>query len=435
MLVAQNATAVIDVSAEVVGVSDPAQTGTPYAYNGSAYAVDTRKGEVRGEVSSRWFNRPADERFNSIPALLDAVKGRRDRSKTFYSQTDGFRVVGDRESSDLLIATKDPNGKEVIARPNHWSFSQMASLAGAPASFLAKLPADLAAADLDYLLGEAKPEGVQVYAMNGQTPYELRALTGPGYTRVYDADIVKRVMEFAGDGTGSGGARWKVPGQMNWSNMTYDPENMKPEGSTLWASDRDVFMFLVDDRRPIQIGTIEDGPHQGAPDLLFRGFYVTNSEVGSAAFKLAAFYLRAVCQNRNLWGVEGFHEVRLRHTRGINYRNGGWSAEASRALRTLGDSSERKLIEAVNLARVPLFSGGRDQLIEQATQWLGKRQFSKPEADRVVKRVITEEGRAPRSVWDLAQGITAIARDSEHQDTRTTLERRAQALLDKVRVN
>jgi hypothetical protein len=35
-------------------------------------------------------------------------------------------------------------------------------------------------------------------------------------------------------------------------------------------------------------------------------FYCWNSEVGSKTLGIASFYLRAVCMNRNLWGVENF---------------------------------------------------------------------------------------------------------------------------------
>ena len=47
-------------------------------------------------------------------------------------------------------------------------------------------------------------------------------------------------------------------------------------------------------------------------DLVFRGFYVTNSEVGKSALKVAVFYLRAICCNRIMWGVEGFEEISIR---------------------------------------------------------------------------------------------------------------------------
>ncbi len=80
--------------------------------------------------------------------------------------------------------------------------------------------------------------------------------------------------------------------------------------TTLYSSDRDVFLFLVDDLNPIEAGRLPDG----SPDLYFRGFYCWNSEVGAKTLGMASFYLRAVCQNRNLWGVEDCEEITIRHS-------------------------------------------------------------------------------------------------------------------------
>ena len=62
------------------------------------------------------------------------------------------------------------------------------------------------------------------------------------------------------------------------------------ETTTLYASDRDVFLFLVDDLNPIEAGLLPDG----SPDLYFRGFYCWNSEVGAKTLGIASFSLRAV---------------------------------------------------------------------------------------------------------------------------------------------
>ncbi|MCC0003435.1 MAG: FAD-dependent oxidoreductase [Methylobacteriaceae bacterium] len=91
----------------------------------------------------------------------------------------------------------------------------------------------------------------------------------------------------------------------------YNPNvDVTKDTTTLYASDRDVFLFLVDDLNPIEAGRLPDG----SPDLYFRGFYCWNSEVGAKTLGIASFYLRAVCQNRNLWGVEDFEEITIRHS-------------------------------------------------------------------------------------------------------------------------
>jgi hypothetical protein len=62
----------------------------------------------------------------------------------------------------------------------------------------------------------------------------------------------------------------------------------------------------------------------------------------------------------------------------------------------------------------------------------GKAGLAKSAAQRVIEAVTQEEGAPPMSVWDMAMGMTAVARRSEHQDTRVGLERAAGKLLDGV---
>jgi hypothetical protein len=54
------------------------------------------------------------------------------------------------------------------------------------------------------------------------------------------------VRKIAGNGTGD--TRWKVPGVLDWNTMTHNPfVDITKDTTTLYASDRDVFLFLVDD--------------------------------------------------------------------------------------------------------------------------------------------------------------------------------------------
>jgi hypothetical protein len=103
-------------------------------------------------------------------------------------------------------------------------------------------------------------------------------------------------------GQGTGDTRWKVPGELDWNTMTHNPfVDITKDTTTLYASDRD----------PIVAGRLSGG----SPDVYFRGFYCWNSEVGSKTFCIASFYLRAVCMNRNLWGVENFEQITIWHSK------------------------------------------------------------------------------------------------------------------------
>lgn len=272
-----------------------------------AFRVDVMRGQRVGRVASEWFSRPADERYLSLAALHDAVRERAERSATRVVESRAIRVEASRDDAEGLALALP--GREEPVTPTHWSFGQLASLVGAPAGYLRELPAPLAGINLQYGLNHHRQEQVKTLeTIDGRC--ELRAVTGPEYGRIFDHELVAAVRRFAGNGTGD--TRWKVPGVLDWSSRTYNPHvDLTKDTTTLYASDRDVFLFLVDDTHPIEAGRLRDG----TPDLYFRGFYCWNSEVGSKTLGIASFYLRAVCQNRHLWGVEGFEAITIRHAK------------------------------------------------------------------------------------------------------------------------
>jgi hypothetical protein len=223
------------------------------------YKVDVSRGARVGRVSSEWFSRPDDERFLSLSDLQASVRLRAEHSRTRVVESAAIRVEAAREDAESLTLAL-PGGEAPVA-PTHWSFGQLASLVGAPASYLRQLPAPLAAINLQYGLTTHRAEQVKTLETeDGRT--ELRAVTGPDYGRIYDHELVSAVMKIAGDGVGD--TRWKIPGVLDWRTGVYNPNAaVSRESTTLYASDRDVFLFLVDDLNPIEAGKLPDG----SPDL------------------------------------------------------------------------------------------------------------------------------------------------------------------------
>ncbi len=379
------------------------------------YKVDVSRGGHEGRVSSEWFSRSDDEKYLSLSDLYASVKGRAERSKTRTVESAAIRVEAHRDDPEKLALVL-PDADAPVA-PTHWSFGQLASLVGAPAAYLRQLPAPLAGINLQYGLTNHRAEQVKTMEVaNGRT--ELRAVTGPDYGRIYDHELVSAVQRIAGDGVGD--TRWKVPGVLDWSTGIYNPMvDVTKDTTTLYASDRDVFLFLVDDMNPIEAGTLPDG----SPDLFFRGFYCWNSEVGAKTLGIASFYLRAVCQNRNLWGVEDFQGISIRHSK---YAANRFAHEAAPALANFADSSPQPFIQGIRSARERIVARSD----EDRTDFLRKRGFSKAETGKIVETVLAEEGRLPESVFDFVQGITAVARSKPQQDARLTMETRAKKLLE-----
>ncbi len=389
----------------------------PAPARGGGYKVDASRGERVGRVSSEWFLRPDDERFLSLDELMASVRCRAERSRTRTLDSAAVRVEASREDPERLALMLP--GADAPVAPTHWSFGQLASLVGAPAAYLRQLPAALAGINLQYGLSSHRAEQIKTLEVaNGRT--ELRAVTGPDYGRIYDHELVSAVQRIAGNGTGD--TRWKVPGVLDWRTGVYNPHvDVSRDTTTLYASDRDIFLFLVDDLNPIEAGRLADG----SPDLYFRGFYCWNSEVGAKTLGIASFYLRAVCQNRNLWGVEDFEEITIRHSK---YAAGRFAYEAAPALTRFAHSSPIPFVNGVRQARERIVA----RTDEDRTEFLRKRGFSKGETAKIIETVLAEEGHPPASVFDFVQGITAVARAKPHQDARLELEGRAKKLLERV---
>jgi len=381
------------------------------------YKVDASRGERIGRVSSEWFNRPADERYLSLSELMASVQGRSERSRTRTVESAAIRVEASRDDAERLALVL-PGADRPVA-PTHWSFGQLAGIVGVPATYLRQLPAPLAGINLQYGLTAHRAEQVKTLEVeNGRV--ELRAVTGPDYGRIYDHELVAAVQKIAGNGTGD--TRWKIPGVLDWSTGIYNPRvDITSDTTTLYASDRDVFLFLVDDLNPIEAGRLPDG----SPDLYFRGFYCWNSEVGAKTLGIASFYLRAVCQNRNLWGVEDFEEITIRHSK---YAASRFAHQAAPALTRFANSSPMPFVNGIRAAREKIVARSDDD----RTEFLRKRGFSKADTAKIIETVLAEEGRKPASVFDFVQGITAVARDKPHQDARLDLEGKAKKLLDRA---
>ena len=195
------------------------------------------------------------------------------------------------------------------------------------------------------------------------------------------------------------------------------------ETTTLYASDRDVFIFLVDDTHPIEIGTLPNGE----PDLVFRGFYVSNSETGAGTFDMSCMLMRGVCQNRNIWGMEGKQSLTMRHSLKAPDK---FAQQAFPMLAAYSMQPVTGIIGKVKAAKETIIATNDEERMDFLTG--AKVGLTKGMAQAVIQRCFVEEQHPLVSVWDAVQGITAHARSIQHQDVRTTLEQKAGKLMYKL---
>lgn len=376
--------------------------------------VDVSRGKTSGVVSSQWWRRPEDERYLDLASLYDRVRSRAEASWHEIADSKTIKVLATRDDPHTLRLAL-PTGEE--AQPTHWAFGQLCQTIGFPASHYRLLPAPIAAIPLQYGLLNHRGESVKVFGTNEEGA-DIRAITSPTYGRILDAEVVEAVMKTTDTG------EWKVPGTIDWSTGKYDPNvPVTKRSTTLYASDRDVFVFLCRDQYPIEVGKLPDG----SPDLLFPGFVVSNSEVGSRSFVIETMYLRAVCCNRNLWGVEHQATLRVRHTSGAPER---FALEAQPKLEEFARQATQPVVAKVIEAKNTKIASDDDD----RRKFLGDAGFSKKQVDEILDTVLSEDGRPAESVWDFVQGVAAFARDIPFQDERIAIERLAGRWMDRIKV-
>lgn len=350
-------------------------------------------------VSRQWASRPDDERFLTLEDLYKRVKARAETSVARVTLSNTLRAI----PVETDVRLEDQNGDYSLT---HWSFGQLSTAAGAPASYLRKLPAQLAAMNLNWGLHTAPREKQMLYlSQNNGSGWQTRAMTSDSYGRIYDHKVVEAVMKVNAESSN----RWVVPA------ASYSAHNPK-RATTLYGSDRDVFIFLVDDKNALDI------PGESHP--LFRGFYVWNSEVGAQVFGLKTFLYRTVCDNRIIWDMSHVQELRIRHTSGAPDR---FRYEGRNALRAYAESSAREVVETVKRAKT--FELPR---AEKFDDWFRKNGFTATMQKEVVEAAQSEEGQAA-SLWDIVNGITAVARRKTHTDARIDLEQKAGKLLSSMK--
>ena len=359
------------------------------------------------ELHTQWATRRDDERFLSLADLKAHVQARKNESWTATPNTAAMQVIP--SEAGVAISVFDPTAgqrRELIL--TNWAFGQLSQYASSPAAYLRKLPPELAAINLQWGLERSPLRDDSLVLARSNGTHELRAMTSTSYGRIWDHQVVEAVERVNHDG------RWQIPAA---SYATTNPKR----ATTLYASDRDVFIFLCDPNHPIEV--------PGETEPLFRGFMTYNSEVGSAVFGLSTFLYRRVCDNRIIWGATDVKELRIRHTGGAPQR---FAYEGARYLRHYAEESTQKIVEGITRAKNAALPIKQDEKAQDSvTSWLQSRGFTKSQATASYQSAVGEEGRA-RSVWDIVNGITAYARSIPNADARVELETRAGKLMADV---
>ena len=350
-----------------------------------------------------WATRPPDERFDSVQALYEAARTRRLRTEERPIETVDF---GTEAVSDDVLALRDPSGRP--AALTHWSFEQLATIAGAPPKYLRTLPAPIASAAINHGLRAAATGTASAVRRSGRTVDRAR-------------DHIASLRTRPPRRAGRPGARphgrhpaWHLP--LGYKDGVFGAERV-PSGAYL--GDRDMFLFLVDGNRDL------DDPTDRSQSGLFRGFILRNSDVGAAALTLDVFLFRVVCGNHIIWGFQHVAGFRRRHV-GTSIQDAWTSSLASvRAALDADPADDRAMLLRATTQEI---APTRDGVLDAVTQRLDLPQKQAAEAYTLAEQHETN----PRSVWGYVQGLTRLSQRTPWQDGRFALDRAASRLLTTV---
>lgn len=352
------------------------------------------------EAHEQWRDRPADQRFETLEALKASVGARRLRSRS--TDIDLGRIHVEDTGTGIII-----NSAISPCEPSHWSFGQLATNLKAPAGYLRTLPRPLLVQCLQNGLAKSETEAVKFMTVSGEDgPATLQAVTSTTYGRIWDADCVDSVARIQ-----------ERTGGRFYNPKAYIGGQQRPSG--LYASDHDVFMFMIDGGSRLDVGERAK---------LNRGFMVWNSETGAKSFGMMTFLFNEVCGNHIIWGAKDINKLVIRHSSGGPYR---FDSQAAPALRAYAESSAKPLEDGIKRAIEYRLTAGKPS-VDEVQAWCAKHgKFTRSEVSEAIAFAKSEEG-ACETLWQLVQGFTAYARGFDWVDARIDLEKRAGALLNLV---
>jgi hypothetical protein len=375
-------------------------------------SVGNQAESVDWTAGTQWASRPNDERFTTLHEMLSMMERRQDKAIAINFRLND--IVPELTQDGSLGLSVGGN----VLVPTNYSFQQYCAQIETPSGFISKALAgnpELAVQVLRHGLRVVENPDREVQAFYSGS--DLRAVTGPNYGRIWDTEVVRAIKRVTEDS----GVSWEVPIAFRQpGHGHYACVDPTKADTTLYAGDRDMFVFLVDQNNPIEAGKLDNGD----PDLYFRGFYAWNGECGGVANGVATFLYRWVCCNRSIRGQKGFERI------SINHRPGAAELFVKKlipALTGFVNGSAIGILDGLrNAKRIKIARNDDDRLDFLAREG----QFSLPESQKIMNLCITEEGHPIASVYDAVQAMTAFARDVPYQAERTGIERRAGRIMD-----
>lgn len=387
---------------------------------------------------NQWMTRPADERFWNLADMEKATGDWQKRAIT--SQPTPFSTLRT-EVQDGELCLTGRTGK--LAPFTNYGFGQVCTLSGAPAKFMRELPTTLASQVLNNRLkvrGEndsAHDARILFHAREDQS-LVVRSVNTDLYDRVWNVDLIRRLrpmVEVDGWMVPPGRPAFKdprarpateadiIPGQDDFGLSVRVGDMIAPSG--LYASDHDMFVFLVNPERVLKAGNRQ----------LMRGFFVRNSEVGDGSLRFDFFCMDNVCGNHIVWGASDVHSIKIRHVGTETLAKGlkKFAVELTKYSDARASEQEEQIAKAMRFE----LGKSKDEVLDAVFKYA--RSHSLPAITRkrieaAYDTVASERGQLrygdnPRTVWAMVSGLTENSQ-GEHADTRDIVDTQAGRLLE-----
>lgn len=380
-------------------------------------------------AAREYANRPKDERFPSLAALVDhGVREKNLSAERTYNLRDLQIVTKYGATSDGTgpaavagdtLRLQSPKG---TAKFTPWSFGQLCRTVGAPASYVRELPPAIAADALNFGLQDA-PHGTAanllVRAPNGEPEPIVRACTSDSYGRLWDCELYGNIV----NQITRHDSRWGLP--PTWSG--------EPAGA--YAGDRDSFLIVTNGGSIVTDPSLSNrttgysqGNGGGGPaDGMYRGLLIRNSEVGACSVTIETILYRYICGNHMLWGAMTDSTFRRRHFGSHVLRD--TVREIGRIAYQWADASPAR-DQAIIRGLIDHEIAHTKEAVIDELRAIGA---TKEQAEQAYALCEQHEGASPRSFWGAAQGLTRLSQASGWQDDRYQLDRIGAAVLARGR--
>ena len=326
------------------------------------------------------YRRSPDERFASLRELREHCQHERQFSSDcwYLPQSLDPQSVDDRVTVRL--------GDDGAFLMNDWSFSQLCRLSGVTKGTLNRLSPGTASQALRETLPSA--EKPFQFLATGKT---VRSMHGVAYTRLWNADLLDVVAEFATD---------------------FQPPQAGVSGATgLYCGEQDLFAFLID-----PTGWAEINGEAFAP-----GFFVWNSEVGRRSLGIQTFWFQAVCQNHIVWDAVEVVDFSRKHT--ANVRDG--LDEIRRIIEALVEKRDARRDGFVRvLTKAMQEKLGSD--VESVAKELGRHGIPRNLGQQAIE-IAREHGRF--TIFALVDALTRLTQKTVYVGDRTEADEKVAGLL------